>query len=119
MLLRRTLPILRLRSTAPDQHTHSLQIPLPPLDTKLAAFRQTLSEHTHLAPDAFKLIYAGAVMKDDDAPCESLLPTSGPPLRSLTLHPRFRHVSPSIYPLFSFRVNRLRSLLIFPFDIAS
>ncbi|KAF8482655.1 hypothetical protein DFH94DRAFT_626919 [Russula ochroleuca] len=45
-----------------------LQIPLPPLDTKLSALRQTLSEHTHLAPDAFKLIYAGAIMKDDDAP---------------------------------------------------
>ncbi len=54
----------------PDPHTHSLQIPLPPLDTKLAALRQSLSEHTHLAPNAFKLIYAGAIMKDDDAPCE-------------------------------------------------
>jgi hypothetical protein len=53
--------------------THSLQIPLPPLDTKLSALRQTLSDHTHLAPNAFKLIYAGAIMKDDDAPCESPL----------------------------------------------
>jgi hypothetical protein len=93
--------------TPPDPHTHSLQIPLPPLDTKLAAFRQTLSEHTHLAPDAFKLIYAGAVMKDDDVPCESPLPTSGLPLRSPLDSVMFLHPSIS----FSFRVNRLRSLL--------
>ena len=54
---------------------HSLQIPLPPLDTKLSVFRQSLSEHTRLPPNAFKLIYAGAVMKDDNAPRESSLPT--------------------------------------------
>jgi hypothetical protein len=79
----RTLPILHLRH--PDPHTHSLQIPLPPLDTKLAALRQTLSEHTHLAPNAFKLIYAGAVMKDDDVPREFPLPTSG--LSCFPIHP--------------------------------
>lgn len=83
VLLRRTPPILHLRH--PDPHTHSLQIPLPPLDTKLAALRQTLSEHTHLAPNAFKLIYAGAVMKDDDVPRES-------PLLLLVFR-RFHHVS--------------------------
>jgi hypothetical protein len=54
---------------------HSLQIPLPPPDTKLSVLRQTLSEHTHLSPNAFKLIYAGAVMKDDNAPREYFLPT--------------------------------------------
>jgi len=66
-LLLSTRPNFRL--TAP-----SLQIPLPPLDTKLSVLRQTLSEHTHLPPNAFKLIYAGAVMKDDDAPRKSFLP---------------------------------------------
>lgn len=50
---------------------HSLQIPLPPPDTKLSALRQSLSEHTRLPPNAFKLIYSGAVMKDDNAPRES------------------------------------------------
>ncbi|KAI9511185.1 hypothetical protein F5148DRAFT_975639 [Russula earlei] len=44
-----------------------LQVTLPPLDTKLSALRQTLSELTHLPPNGFKLIYAGAIMKDDDA----------------------------------------------------
>ena len=67
LLLLSTRPNFRL--TAP-----SLQIPLPPLDTKLSILRQTLSEHTHLPPNAFKLIYAGAVMKDDDAPRKSFLP---------------------------------------------
>ncbi|KAH9083841.1 hypothetical protein EDB83DRAFT_2502708 [Lactarius deliciosus] len=52
-----------------------LQIPLPPPDTKLSVLRQSLSEHTRLPPHAFKLIYAGAVMKDDNAPRESFLPT--------------------------------------------
>jgi len=45
-----------------------LQVPLPPLDTtKLSTLRQTLSELTHIPPNGFKLIYAGAIMKDDDA----------------------------------------------------
>ncbi|KAI0268745.1 hypothetical protein BC834DRAFT_651609 [Gloeopeniophorella convolvens] len=48
-----------------------LQLPLPPLDTKLAVLRQTLSAHTSLPPNAFKLIYAGAIMKDDNAPLSS------------------------------------------------
>ncbi|KAI0057959.1 hypothetical protein BV25DRAFT_1811530 [Artomyces pyxidatus] len=48
-----------------------LHIPLPPPETKLAVLRASLAEHTHLAPNAFKLIYAGAVMKDDNAPLSS------------------------------------------------
>ena len=62
---------------------HSLQIPLLPPDTKLSVLRQTLAEHTRLPPNAFKLIYAGAVMKDDNAPRESSLPT--------------KHVSPILF----------------------
>jgi hypothetical protein len=54
-----------------------LQIPLPPPDTKLSVLRQTLSEHTHLSPNAFKLIYAGAVMKDDNAPLSAYNMRSG------------------------------------------
>ncbi|KAI0001334.1 hypothetical protein BJV74DRAFT_876835 [Russula compacta] len=54
-----------------------LQIPLPLPDTKLSALRQTLSDHTHLPPNAFKLIYAGAIMKDDDAPLSAYKIRSG------------------------------------------
>lgn len=74
---------------------HSLQIPLPPPDTKLSVFRQSLSEHTRLPPNAFKLIYAGAVMKDDNAPRESFSQQKTRHSRSfLPLHPGPRHVSP-------------------------
>lgn len=54
-----------------------LQIPLPPPDTKLSVLRQTLSEHTRLPPNAFKLIYAGAIMKDDNAPLSTYNIRSG------------------------------------------
>ncbi|KAH9176725.1 hypothetical protein EDB89DRAFT_1939556, partial [Lactarius sanguifluus] len=54
-----------------------LQIPLPPPDTKLSVLRQSLSEHTRLPPHAFKLIYAGAVMKDDNAPLSAYNMRSG------------------------------------------
>jgi hypothetical protein len=72
-----------------------LQIPLPPPDTKLSVFRQSLSEHTRLPPNAFKLIYAGAVMKDDNAPREFFFLNKTRHSRSvLPLHPGPRHVSP-------------------------
>ncbi|ETW80552.1 hypothetical protein HETIRDRAFT_476210 [Heterobasidion irregulare TC 32-1] len=45
-----------------------LHFPLPALDTKLGALRNTLAEYTHLPSSSFKLIHAGAVMKDDNAP---------------------------------------------------
>ncbi|KAI9456535.1 hypothetical protein BJY52DRAFT_1224209 [Lactarius psammicola] len=54
-----------------------LQIPLPSPDTKLSVLRQTLSEHTRLPPHGFKLIYAGAVMKDDNAPLSAYNMRSG------------------------------------------
>ncbi|TFK44356.1 hypothetical protein BDQ12DRAFT_640922 [Crucibulum laeve] len=41
---------------------------LPPPDTKLAAVRASLADYTHLPRDAFKLIHAGALMRDDNAP---------------------------------------------------
>ncbi|KAF9010559.1 hypothetical protein BDQ17DRAFT_1299070 [Cyathus striatus] len=41
---------------------------LPPPDTPLAALRDYLAQCTHLPRDDFKLIHAGAVMKDDLAP---------------------------------------------------
>ncbi|PCH43812.1 hypothetical protein WOLCODRAFT_138605 [Wolfiporia cocos MD-104 SS10] len=45
-----------------------LHFPLPPPDTKLAEIRRQLAEYTQLPPQSFKLIHAGAVMKDDNAP---------------------------------------------------
>ncbi|KAG5648565.1 hypothetical protein DXG03_003176 [Asterophora parasitica] len=44
------------------------RVTLPPPDTPLAAVRKSLAEYTHLPHNAFKLIHAGAVMKDDAAP---------------------------------------------------
>ncbi|KAF8070592.1 hypothetical protein FPV67DRAFT_1487952 [Lyophyllum atratum] len=41
---------------------------LPAPDTPLYAVRKSLADYTHLPHDAFKLIHAGAVMKDDQAP---------------------------------------------------
>ncbi|RDB24895.1 BAG family molecular chaperone regulator 1A [Hypsizygus marmoreus] len=41
---------------------------LPAPDTPLASIRKSLADYTHLPLDAFKLIHAGAVMKDDSAP---------------------------------------------------
>ncbi|KAF8236533.1 hypothetical protein L208DRAFT_1251830, partial [Tricholoma matsutake] len=41
---------------------------LPPPYTPLADIRKSLADYTHLPEYAFKLIHAGAVMKDDSAP---------------------------------------------------
>ncbi|KAI5123049.1 hypothetical protein M0805_000484 [Coniferiporia weirii] len=45
-----------------------LYIPIPAPDAKLGVLRATLAEHTALPPASFKLVHAGAVMKDDGAP---------------------------------------------------
>ncbi|KZP34134.1 hypothetical protein FIBSPDRAFT_846234 [Athelia psychrophila] len=45
-----------------------LHIPLPPPETKLGDVRKALADYTHLPANSFKLIHAGAVMKDDNAP---------------------------------------------------
>lgn len=47
---------------------HRLQFPLPPPETKLAVIRKQIADHIHLPDSSFKLIHAGAVMKDDGAP---------------------------------------------------
>ncbi|KAH7911974.1 hypothetical protein BJ138DRAFT_849271 [Hygrophoropsis aurantiaca] len=46
----------------------TLYFPLPPPETKLGKLRHDLAEYTHLPPQSFKLVHAGAVMKDDNAP---------------------------------------------------
>ncbi|KAG1832494.1 hypothetical protein EV424DRAFT_1368958 [Suillus variegatus] len=45
-----------------------LHFPVPPPETKLGKLRTDLAEYTHLPLGSFKLIHAGAVMKDDSAP---------------------------------------------------
>ena|SRR5712671_582100 len=82
----------------PDPRTPSLQVPLPSLDTKLSTLRQTLSELTHLPSNGFKLIYAGAIMKDDDASRASFLyPIRHPP----ALSPFAPLLIPSCFPIHS------------------
>lgn len=58
------------RSSTPLRYANRLHFPLPPPDTKLAAIRHQLAEYTQLPAQSFKLIHAGAVMKDDNAPCK-------------------------------------------------
>ncbi|KAG6836847.1 hypothetical protein H0H93_002288 [Arthromyces matolae] len=41
---------------------------LPAPDTPLYAIRKTLADYTHLPVNGFKLIHAGAIMKDDNSP---------------------------------------------------
>lgn len=45
-----------------------LHFPVPPPDTTLGKLRADIAEYTHLPPSSFKLVHAGAVMKDDYAP---------------------------------------------------
>ncbi|KIJ19071.1 hypothetical protein PAXINDRAFT_175092 [Paxillus involutus ATCC 200175] len=45
-----------------------LHFPIPPPNTPLGRLRTDIAEYTHLPPTSFKLIHAGAVMKDDSAP---------------------------------------------------
>ncbi|KAG6833555.1 hypothetical protein H0H87_005206 [Tephrocybe sp. NHM501043] len=47
---------------------HRISFDLPAPDTPLYAVRKSLADYTHLPIHAFKLIHAGAVMKDDNAP---------------------------------------------------
>lgn len=46
----------------------SFSFDLPSPETKLGVVRQIVADYTHLPRDAFKLIHAGAIMKDDNAP---------------------------------------------------
>ncbi|KAF8431531.1 hypothetical protein L210DRAFT_968983 [Boletus edulis BED1] len=45
-----------------------LHFPLPPLITPLGQLRADLAAYTHLPVELFKLVYKGAVMKEDGAP---------------------------------------------------
>ncbi|KAJ3480106.1 hypothetical protein NLI96_g8589 [Meripilus lineatus] len=51
-----------------DHYHLRLYFPLPPQDTHLSVIRNQLAEYTQLPPASFKLIHAGAIMKDDNAP---------------------------------------------------
>lgn len=54
-----------------DHYHLRLYFPLPPQDTHLSVIRNQLAEYTQLPPASFKLIHAGAIMKDDNAPSTS------------------------------------------------
>ncbi|KAH9920055.1 uncharacterized protein B0H18DRAFT_1025690 [Fomitopsis serialis] len=45
-----------------------LHFPLPAPDAKLAEIRHEIATYTQLDPQSFKLVHAGAVMRDDNAP---------------------------------------------------
>ncbi|KAL5631284.1 hypothetical protein ACGC1H_006964 [Rhizoctonia solani] len=45
-----------------------IQVVVPPDHYPLSSLRETLSQHTGLPPNSFKLVHSGAVMKDDNAP---------------------------------------------------
>ncbi|TBU42856.1 hypothetical protein BD309DRAFT_962078 [Dichomitus squalens] len=45
-----------------------LHFSVPPPNTKLGDFRREIADYTQLPSGSFKLIHAGAVMKDDSAP---------------------------------------------------
>ncbi|KAG9099239.1 hypothetical protein FS749_001746 [Ceratobasidium sp. UAMH 11750] len=48
-----------------------VQVMVPPDHYPLSSLRETLSTHTGLPPNSFKLVHSGAVMKDDNAPITS------------------------------------------------
>ncbi|KAG6873410.1 hypothetical protein C0995_015835 [Termitomyces sp. Mi166 len=49
---------------------------LPAPDTPLYAVRRSLADYTHLPLHSFKLVHAGAVMQDDNAPISAYLLTT-------------------------------------------
>lgn len=51
-----------------------VEVPFPSSDTTLGQLRQQLSEYTAVPVDQFKLVYGGAVMKDNNAPRSFNLP---------------------------------------------
>lgn len=60
--------------SCPSIDAQRLSFPLPSPDTKLGVIRQQLADYTQLPPRSFKLVHAGAVMKDDNAPSEFCSP---------------------------------------------
>ncbi|KDQ21837.1 hypothetical protein BOTBODRAFT_50374 [Botryobasidium botryosum FD-172 SS1] len=76
LLPRLTTRLLALPFRRPHAHpmafvckwgTERYHLPLPPPDTPLSVLRGILSQHTHLPPHSFQLIFAGAIMKNDSA----------------------------------------------------
>lgn len=66
MLRTSTLSSLILIAIWIGPHRIRIQFPDDPASTPLRVIRNKLAEHTGLAPDRFKLIKSGAVMKDDN-----------------------------------------------------
>jgi hypothetical protein len=76
-------------------------INLPAPTTKLAEFRRSLAEFTQLPEHSFKLIHAGATMKDDNAPCKPSINSSIHVLELI----RSWHSSPSLVSAYGIREN--------------
>ena len=80
-------PLTRTRSTRPIQFPRRsfhdmihvkwgrdvLHFPVPSLNTPLGKLRADLAAYTQLPVGSFKLVYKGAVMKEDSAPCAFLI----------------------------------------------
>jgi hypothetical protein len=77
----------RLSAAAAAAHRPRFPVPFPGPAAPLAALRQRAAALSHLPPAAFKLVHAGAVMKDDAAPrtASCLLRTPSSPPRSVRL----------------------------------
>jgi hypothetical protein len=76
------LPSVSLQKLAPSRRWQNkmadlecpvrrLRFTLPPAHTPLRKLRQEIADYTHLPADSFKLVHAGAVMKDDNTPSAS------------------------------------------------
>lgn len=52
--------------------THRLRLPLPEPDSKISALRNSIAEKTGLEPSAFKLVYSGGLIKDNNASISSV-----------------------------------------------
>ncbi|KAF8608985.1 hypothetical protein BDV93DRAFT_214413 [Ceratobasidium sp. AG-I] len=73
-----------------------VQVMVPPDHYPLSSLRETLSQHTGLPPNSFKLVHSGAVMKDENAPITAYgirpgsvvaLVGGGEPIPTRTSHP--------------------------------
>ncbi|KAG5727783.1 hypothetical protein E4T56_gene14733 [Termitomyces sp. T112] len=91
---------------------------LPAPDTPLYAVRRSLAEYTHLPPDAFKLVHAGAIMKDDNAPISAyhLAPNSTIALIGST-DPTTSPSERSVLSTIQSELNSVRSSLQSPLDV--
>ncbi|THV02407.1 hypothetical protein K435DRAFT_653468 [Dendrothele bispora CBS 962.96] len=98
------------------------RLSLQPQDpaSPLSDLRQTVAEWTHLPPDSFKLIHAGALMKDDSAPLSAyhIRPNSTiAVLASAVMEPSLHKSEQSTISNIHDQLNLLRSTLVPPLEV--